>query len=152
MKTEEFNTMILTENKVNLPEEVKTYLEAHPQASEIYTLCRETYLTNFNSSMYQTEEGIAINILPEDIQELAKIIKAHCKILFPYSKDTKDNFIAILPVIEKYYSKTSTPEEREKRRAFIPSEGNSLSIGTYYPTNKIPKWNDFAKMLIDEAF
>jgi len=153
MKSEEFNEMVLTENKVSLPEEVKAYLDSYPEAPELYVVCRETYLTNFNSPMQKTEDGLLrIYISPEDIQKLAENIKAHCKILFPYSKDTKDNFISILPVIEKYHSKTSTTEEREKRRAFIPSEGNSMSAGTYYSTNEIPGWADFSKMLIDAAF
>lgn len=148
MEHKKFNEKIKNDKELlNEIPVLRDYLEKEETLDGIYFLCRETFLTQYNSKAVRLENGFGYEVPQESFRRL----KGHI-----------DNFIGklnvenelevtkeVLEVLKHYYMETASSEEKTSRTHFEKPASGVKTVGlqgTLYNFNQID-WNYFKEGL-----
>ncbi|MEB1806612.1 MAG: hypothetical protein LPK26_04765 [Bacillaceae bacterium] len=147
-RNEFYEELLNDENLLNETPTLKKSLNNPKVIEGIYTLCRRTYLTQYNASVVKLEDGeYGCYIKQEQFQSLRDAFDNFLNIL-EIGNNQKQLLEEILRVIKGYYIKTATDEEVSSKSGVVRNEDNKNFglYGVYYNFNDID-WNYFEKGL-----
>ncbi|RUL56450.1 hypothetical protein [Lysinibacillus antri] len=143
---EKFKTDIKNNNDLLLELKlIRKNLEHEDVLTQLFSLCRETFLTQYNAEIFKNENGSFGYFIPN---EAFKVLGNHIKeflnsINLQLSKDSLGEIILIL---KSYYHLTATSEEIAKK-SHVEHNNDSTQFalfGTFYNFTRID-WGIFEK-------
>jgi len=126
---------------------LQQYLRDETILDKFYSLCRQTYLTQYSAKPVPLDNGgFGYYILEEAFTKLRNHIDDFIKGLS--NENTTKLYQELLLALDKYYAETATHEETSSRSYIDYNQSNERfgHIGTYYNFDQID-WNYFKKGL-----
>lgn len=142
----DFINNLLSDEEINekIPV-IRPYLKQEKYQLEIYSLCRATFLTQFNAEIFKDGSVFKSYISNEQFAELGIKISQFINTLDEENKEVV--FEEVIIILKEYYNETSTTAEVSQRTHLERTniEGKSFGhYGTLYNFNEI-HWNSFLK-------
>ncbi|SES05591.1 hypothetical protein [Salipaludibacillus aurantiacus] len=151
MRKEEFNELLLADEKICPSSPIKQVLERYGKSSIFYNLCRTFYLLVYNANIIKRDHlQFECYISDDDLIPAACEFNETVKLLSTqYQAPAEEIKEELFNLIKRYYTCAATPEELDCKFRIVGGDPDRFpkEFIMVYDMNEFPNWDHFEERI-----